>query len=380
MKIGIDATFSPHGGSLGHLLEFIKGFSKVHSKSELILYTKKENIELLGDDIGSRCTLRIVREASYGNFFRILWGQLLLPILSKRDGLDVLFCPGNISPLVKTTKIKAQWIATVGPFEKDTYSALQLRDKFLNIVNKYFILLSGYSSNIVIHESFYSQQLFEKKYSYPSRNQFLIECGKDHFFTPFSGEIQSSNVISNISSEDLLCVSHLHPYKNIERLLVAIRLYKRSHKSDLKLYIAGKKADTRYVKRIEKLVVDYGLQNDVFFTGVVTKSELKFAYSKCKLFVFPSLCESSGYTLIEAMSCGAAILASDRTAIPYTCREGAQYFDGYSANDLLSKLETLLIDDIRLIEMRKKSLNRASEMIDYGTATREFLQIVNNKR
>ena len=176
MKIGIDATFSPHGGSLGHLLEFIKGFSKVHSKSDLILYTKKENVELLGDDIASRCTLRIVREASYGNFFRILWGQFLLPFLSKRDRLDVLFCPGNISPLVKTTEIKAQWIATVGPFEKDTYSALQLRDKFLNIVNKYFILLSGYSSNIVIHESFYSQQLFEKKYRYPSRNQFLIEA------------------------------------------------------------------------------------------------------------------------------------------------------------------------------------------------------------
>ena len=303
-----------------------------------------------------------------------------MPFLSKLDGLDILFCPGNISPLVKTTKIKAQWIATVGPFEKDTYTALRLRDKFLNVVNKYFILLSGYTSNVVIHESFYSQQLFEKKYRYPSKNQFLIECGKDHFFTPFSGKIQSSNIISDISSEDLLCVSHLHPYKNIERLMVAIRLYKSNHKADLKLYIAGKKADMRYVKRLEKLVADYGLQNNVIFTGVVTKSELKFAYSKCKLFVFPSLCESSGYTLIEAMSCGAAILASDRTAIPYTCRDGAQYFDAYNADDLLSKLETLLIDDIELIEMRKKSLNRASEMIDYRTATREFLQIVNNKR
>ena len=379
MKIGIDATFSPHGGSLGHLLEFIKEFSNVYSKSNLILYTKKENIEVLGDDILSKCTLRIIRSASYGNFFRVIWGQVLLPIWCRIDDVDILFCPGNISPIMKTTKIKAQWIATIGPFSKDTYTSLGLRDKFSNIVNKYFILVSGYTSDIVIHESYYSKQLFQNKYSYPSKNQFLIECGKDDFYKPSQDKIESSNIISNILNGDLLCVSHLYPYKNIECLIVAIASYKKNHNSAEKLYIAGKKADAKYYKKLEKLVAEYGLQNDVIFTGMVTKAELKFAYSKCKLFVFPSLCESSGYTLIEAMSCGAAILASDRTAIPFTCRDGADYFDAYKVDALLLKLETLLADDSELMRMREKSLVRASEMIDYKTATREFLKIVRNE-
>ena len=78
--------------SLGHLLEFIREFSCIYSKSDLILYTKTENIELLGEDIVGRCTLRVVRSASFGNFFRILWGQLILPFLAKTDGVDVLFC------------------------------------------------------------------------------------------------------------------------------------------------------------------------------------------------------------------------------------------------------------------------------------------------
>ena len=47
MKIGIDATFNPSGGSLGHLQEFIKELSITHSKLDLILYLKKENICLL---------------------------------------------------------------------------------------------------------------------------------------------------------------------------------------------------------------------------------------------------------------------------------------------------------------------------------------------
>ena len=261
---------------------------------------------------------------------------------------------------------------------KDAYVGLGLRGKFFLIVNKYIIKMSAYTSNVVIHESLFSKQLFENEYRYPSENQFLIECGKDNFFTSSVDKVKSSNVIGDITCEDLLCVSHLYPYKNLERLIEAVFLYKNKYNSKFKLYIAGKKADLNYVKRLEKRVAECGLKDDVIFTGLITKAELKFAYSKCKLFIFPSLCESSGYTLIEAMSCGAAILASDRTAIPHTCKNGARYFDAYNIDDLISKLETILADETGLIEMRKESLIRASEMIDYKTATKDFIKIISD--
>jgi len=378
VKIGIDATFTPHGGSLGHLLEFIKEFSNKYSKSDLILYLKKENIEVLGDDILNRCTLRVVRIASFGNLFRVMWGQFILPLSVKLDAVDILFCPGNISPIIKTTKIKSQWIATIGPFSKDVYAGLGFHEKLLMIINKYFILLSGYTSNLVIHESGYSKNLFTKKYNYDGKSQFLIECGKDEFFKPCHEKFESPNIISSISNDDLLCVSHLYPYKNIERLIGAFGSYKKNNKTESKLYIVGKEAFPKYYKKLQNLVVKHDLQDEIFFTGLVTKDELKFAYSRCKLFVFPSLCESSGYTLIEAMSCGAAILASDRTAVPFTCGDAAVYFDAYKQEDLLSKLEALLANDTKLIQMREESLVRASQMIDYKTATEELLDIVNN--
>jgi glycosyltransferase involved in cell wall biosynthesis len=109
---------------------------------------------------------------------------------------------------------------------------------------------------------------------------------------------------------------------------------------------------------------------------MANKNELKFAYSKCKLFVFPSLCESSGYTLIEAMSCGAAILASDKTAIPFTCKNAAIYFNGYDERDLFTKLTKILSNDSQLKLMKKKSLERASEMINYKISTNIFLDII----
>ena len=78
------------------------------------------------------------------------------------------------------------------------------------------------------------------------------------------------------------------------------------------------------------------------------------------------------------MSCGSAILASDQTSIPYTCKDAAKYFSGYSEDDLTFSLKTLLSDGSELNLMKSKSLARASDMIDYKAATNEFLKIINN--
>lgn len=378
-KIGIDATFTPHGGSHGHLEEFISNISNSYSKSDLILYIKKENIEVLDKKILNKCSLKIIKGASYGNFFRILWCQLVLPFVAKYHQLDILFCPGNFSPIIKTTNVKSQWIATIGPFCKDMYDGAGLIKRSNLFINKWLILLSAKTSNVVIHQAEYSKKLFEKKYNFLSSRQYLIACGKDDFYRPDLSNIQSSNTLSKISSDDLLYVSHLFPYKNIIRLINSFENYKKVNINSSKLFIVGKIMDRQYYNLLKKKIVNKNIENQIIFTGIANKNELKFAYSKCKLFIFPSLCESSGYTLIEAMSCGAAILASDRTAIPFTCSTAAEYFDGHNEDQISSKLKMILSNEKKLKEMRKKSLDRASQMINYRDATFLFLKIIKSK-
>lgn len=379
MKIGIDATFTPHGGSHKHLEEFIKNIAKSYSKEEIILYLKYENTKILEKNVLSRCTLKFIKIATYGNLYRLLWCQFILPFLSIFDDIDVLFCPGNISPILKTTKVKAQWIATIGPFCKEMYEGVNIFSKFSLLIYKYFILLSSYTSNVVVHQSDYSKNLFENKYYFNSLKQYLIECGKDDFFKPSVKDIQKKNYFNKFSSEDLLYVSHIFPYKNILRLINAFDLYKRKNQNKSKLYIVGKIMDSSYFELLQKKIKLIGITNDVIFTGPASKEELKHIYSKCKLFIFPSLCESSGYTLIEAMSCGAAILASNKTAIPFTCKNAAEYFNASDENDLFLKMDFLISKDDKLKKMRKISIKRASEMINYSQATNIFLKIVNSK-
>ena len=45
------------------------------------------------------------------------------------------------------------------------------------------------------------------------------------------------------------------------------------------------------------------------------------------IFVYPSTCESFGMTLVEAMACGAPILASKVEPVVEICADAAVYFD-----------------------------------------------------
>lgn len=379
MKIGIEATFTPHGGSLVHLHEFIKEIANNYKKSEIILYLKKENIEIMDKFVLEKCTIKIINSASYGNFLRLLWSQFVLPLSVIINRINVLFCPGNFSPILKTSRVKAQWIATIGPFCKDMYQREKAIKRLILYVNKLLILISSRTSNVVIHQAEFSKRLFEKKFGLNKNNQYIIQCGKDDFYDTNFKTDNIKAIISDISKNDFLCVSHLFPYKNIELLIEVFHDFLRKFSIQSKLYIIGKKMSYSYYLKLENIIDSLNIRENIIFTELSDKQDLKYAYSNCKLFIFPSLCESSGYTLIEAMSCGAPILASDKTAIPFTCGNAAEYFDAYDKNDFFLKLEKIALDESKLKIMKKKSLERSSEMINYQKATSIFLNIVKSK-
>ena len=88
--------------------------------------------------------------------------------------------------------------------------------------------------------------------------------------------------------------------------------------------------------------------------------------------IFPSLCESSGYTLIEAMSCGTALIATKLTAIPYTCEDAALYFDAFDVNDLCQKMQILNSDVTLQTELRKKSIERKDSLLNFNESADLF--------
>lgn len=68
-------------------------------------------------------------------------------------------------------------------------------------------------------------------------------------------------------------------------------------------------------------------QKNILMTGYLSDGEVKALLQKCKAFVFPSYFEGFGLPPLEALSCGAPIIISDKTSLPEIYGGSAHYID-----------------------------------------------------
>ena len=82
----------------------------------------------------------------------------------------------------------------------------------------------------------------------------------------------------------------------------------------------------------------------VEFLGPLPNEQVQDLYRRADLFVFPSLCESFGHPMVEAMAHGLPIVASDTPVNREICGEAALYFRSRDPKDLAEKVQRLYAD------------------------------------
>jgi glycosyltransferase involved in cell wall biosynthesis len=82
----------------------------------------------------------------------------------------------------------------------------------------------------------------------------------------------------------------------------------RVNQSPLQLVVAGKEG--WLTRELRALVAASPARERIKFTGYVADEDLRALYSACLAFVYPSVYEGFGLPPLEAMSCGAPVLAS----------------------------------------------------------------------
>ncbi len=106
----------------------------------------------------------------------------------------------------------------------------------------------------------------------------------------------------------LLFVGRLIPYKGVELLLQALAIAIQS--CSARLDIVGD-ADPFYKDYLLRLIQELRLAPYVNFLPPVPRDQLPSLYQQADVFCFPTLCDTYGIALLEAMSCGCAVLVSD---------------------------------------------------------------------
>ena len=95
--------------------------------------------------------------------------------------------------------------------------------------------------------------------------------------------------------------------------------------------------------------------------GEVPDARLAALYSHAAVFAFPSRYEGFGLPLLEAMSYGAPVVASDAASIPEVCGSAALFFPSGDAGALSASLARVLTDDALANSLRAAGKARAAE-------------------
>jgi 1,2-diacylglycerol 3-alpha-glucosyltransferase len=106
----------------------------------------------------------------------------------------------------------------------------------------------------------------------------------------------------------LLFVSRLAREKNAELLLAAVH----ACEVPLRLVIAGEGPQRG---ALEARAAELGLRERVIFLGAVEREQLPDLYASADAFVFPSVTETQGLVLVEALAAGTLVIAADAAPV-----------------------------------------------------------------
>jgi glycosyltransferase involved in cell wall biosynthesis len=132
--------------------------------------------------------------------------------------------------------------------------------------------------------------------------------------------------------------------KNIDRLIEAYAKSPQQTRKQHQMVLVSKLDETIRAEILQKARL-CGIETTEFIvTGYVTEDELVDLYRACHAYVFPSLHEGFGLSVLEAMACGAPVIASNRTSIPEVVGLDAALFDPFDVADMARKMSEVASD------------------------------------
>jgi glycosyltransferase involved in cell wall biosynthesis len=254
-----------------------------------------------------RCRFRVDRALN-----GVAWQQFVLPRIADAD---VLWAPHGTIPIA----LRIPAVVTLHDFTSITMPGRHL---FKTIASfDLFISMSLERARRVAAVSKAVADEAMRWFGVPPRLIEIIPNGVDEFFQP-----------GGARADYILFVGTLEPRKGIDDL---IAVWQSLPEPRPPLILCG--------ERGWRVRVPPGVE----ITGWVDRDRLRALYQRARIFVYPSRYEGFGIPPLEAMACGAPVIATRTGAIP-DYAEGAAFLIAPGDRDALREAIVRLLDDAPL--------------------------------
>jgi len=360
MVIGIDIRNigKKRTGDEAVFLNLVKNLAKIDSENEYLLLTDTNDntvlqYTVLNLGIEDKNNFKIISLKTANKF---TWNFWTLPQYLRKNPVDVYHTQYIVPFFVpRETKI----ITHIHDISFNFYSQfIRWTDLFFL---KTLIPWSIRRADKVIAVSEFTKNEIIKYYATPSEKIEVI-CNSigENFLQNYTGEkLKEIRKKYNLPEKYLLYVGTLQPRKNIPFLIRAFAKTKEKMPKH-KLVLVGSKTAHNYDTAIDAEITRLNLQNDIIFPGYVEVSELLAIYKLADIFIFPSLYEGFGIPILEAMSAGIPVVASDIPVFREVAQEVAEYFHPES----LDELEKAVYNTSINLKLRNNLINSGKARIN----------------
>ncbi len=161
----------------------------------------------------------------------------------------------------------------------------------------------------------------------------------EEFFTVERPKAQAVAKRYRLDKPYLLYVGMIEPRKNIDRLLDAYRSICESVRKEHELVIAGPLGWCSEATRDRLRAPEPGIR----YLGYVPQDDLPGLTAGATAFVFPSLYEGFGLSLVQAMACGVPAITSRGSSLGEVAGEAAILVDPRDTNSIAAAIERLAL-------------------------------------
>jgi glycosyltransferase involved in cell wall biosynthesis len=360
LRIGVNALYLIPGGVGGteiYLRNLLRALAEIDRTNEYVLFTNRET----GRDLAPRkANFRIAGQAVRASFrpARILWEQTILPLAIAAQHIDVLLNPGFTAPILCGCPQVTVFHDLQHKRHPEHFRRLDL------LFWRFLLFWSAHVSPALIADSEATRADLLRFYRLPDAKVRVIPLGVDPRFFEIARARRPEPM--------LLTVSTLHPHKNLDRLLRACAVFRRT-RPEFRLVIAGLRGfDTANLERLRQSL---GLSDFVEFTGWIPREDLYALYARAFAFLYPSTFEGFGLPVLEALAAGVPTACSNIEPLASDAGDAALQFDPEDEKALLDAMTRLVCDEGLRAQLSAAGPERAGQF-SWQTTARLTLEVL----
>lgn len=359
MKIGIEArklySHDKHGMDVV-ALELVRHIPVLDSENEYIVFTQP------GYD---RVTLPQVPNLHVVVLPLVpvsLWEQVILPLAVARHGCDMLHCTGNTAPVFTNVPM----ILTLHDIlylenNRAIRNASTIFQKIRNSYCRYVVPKVVRKTDMIITVSKYQERVIKMHLNIVGERIKTIYNGvSDHFHLSCdSHKAQEIKEKYQLPSKFILFLGSNDPKKNSARVILAYKQFLEITNLKTPLVIADI-SENKLTKLLAAAKAEH-IRPHIISTGYVPNADISVFYTLASVFLYPSMKESFGIPILEAMASGTPVITSNTSAMPEIAENAAFIVDPFDSLSIAKAMGQILEHDILRDNLIKKGLLQAQK-------------------